>query len=157
MKKNRSFRSTALVCAALLGLPLAAGATPPPDDSKHVLICGGAYVVDLTLDFTDGGIDVDAVATADVNPTGFSPPPPAPSYAVYAGASYRYNANTPWDIQTQQFNGDSSYPAQPAAAIRGGWKSPTCQIGASAIASVSCPDGTWAYETLNQMWNGCGT
>lgn len=152
-------RLPALAAGALcLFLPLLAGATPPPDVQMRKSICSGAYLIDLKLDFTDAGINANVRASADLEPTGFSPPPPLPSYALYVDVAYRANATAPWQDSWQQITDatENGYPAQPASKFIGGWKGPTCELRGVAIANVGCPDGSWAYETLQQSWPGCG-
>lgn len=148
----------ALTGALCLALPLLAGATPAPDAQMRKLICGGAYLIDLKIDFTDGGTGSHVVASADLEPSAFSPPPPMPGYTLYVGSDFRPNPSTAWTGGTKQITDatENGYPAQPVSKLAGGWKSATCELRAIAIANVSCPDGTWAYETLQQAWPGCG-
>ncbi|UZW62544.1 hypothetical protein [Lysobacter enzymogenes] len=155
---SRPYRLPALAGALCLALPLLAGATPPPDAQVRKLICGGAYIVDLKLDFTDGGIDADVRASADLEPTAFSPPPPQPTYALYVDTVYRYSPATQPTSHWQQITDttENGYPAQPVSKVNGGWKGPSCELKGVAIASVGCPNGTWVYETLERTWPGCG-
>lgn len=155
---SHSARLPSLAGALCLLLPFAAGATPPPDVHVRKGICNNAYAIDLTLDFGDAGINSNVRATADLEPSGFSPPPPLPGYALYVDVAYKAHTNAPWQDSWKQITDvtENGYPAQPVTKFIGGWKGPTCELRGLVVASVGCPDGTWAYETLQQSWPGCG-
>ncbi|MBT2748198.1 MULTISPECIES: hypothetical protein [unclassified Lysobacter] len=124
-------------------LPLVAGATPPPDVQTRKAICSGAYAIDLKFDFGDAGINSNVRATADLEPSAFSPPPPG--YALYVDVAYKASTNAPWQENWAQITDvtENGYPAQPVSKFIGGWKGPTCELRGVVVASVGCPDGTW--------------
>lgn len=78
---HRPYRLPALAGALCLALPLSSLASPPPNASQTVPVCG--YVMELKLSFGATGTTASVLAHANLQPDGFSPPAPPPvSYTV---------------------------------------------------------------------------
>ncbi|KRD80222.1 hypothetical protein [Lysobacter sp. Root983] len=158
MNQHRTRVSAAIVAASLLALPLAAGATPPPDASSDILVCNGKYLVSLDLDFAEGGVDVSVAASADLNPAdGFSPPPEPPRwYSAYVVSSHRDSAHPTWDSHSETVSGNGSYPSQAPIASYWTWIGAGCELKGTATINVGCPGGSSETKTLTRTWVGCG-
>ena len=158
MKTQRTFLSVALATVTLLALPLVASATPPPDANTGVLVCGGAYYVDLNLDFAEAGVDVSVVATADLSPTGFGPAPHDPPrwYSAYVVAAHRDTAHPAWDSHSDTTSGNGGFPSQPAYTSYRMWIDAGCELKGTATVNVGCPGGSSESKTLTRTWVGCG-
>lgn len=144
--------STGLFALALCS---AAAATPPPNASSIIPICG--YVIDLNLSFGQTGTTAQVSADADLQPDGFSPPAPLPvNYTVYASGSWRDSLHPSWDVNEDSRSGSASFPATSAHAGQLVFKDAGCQLKGVATVVVTCASGPPQVRTLERTWNGCG-
>lgn len=141
----------------------AAAATPPPNYSDRVRLCGNRLYADVSITFgqTTSTATVHAVSNPlKVNPYapgGYTPYQP---YTIKATAAVKKDANASWSAITNTGEGVAGVTQDQVSSGHSTFKSATCEIKGTVRIFTLCPpqspigsDGA----LIERNWVGCGT
>lgn len=155
----KTHTASALAAGLLsLILPLAAFASDPPSVLENQSACGGRYSARLQLEFGQTGTTASAHAEASLVRHPFVHGSiPYPSYFVAESTVMRRNSVNPnWTSDTHSSEVYGAFSTSPVTANGMLFKDAGCELVASAIVNVHCPDGSWETKQLTRNWVGCG-
>ena len=146
----KTHTASALAAGLLsLILPLAAFASDPPSVLENQSACGGRYSARLQLDFGQTGTTASAHAEASLVRHPFVHGSiPYPSYFVAESTVMRRNSVNPnWTSDTHSSEVYGAFSTSPVTANGMLFKDAGCELVASAIVNVHCPDGSCTSTT----------
>lgn len=148
------------LAAGLLSLilPLAAFASDPPSVLENQSACSGRYSARLQLDFGQTGTTATAHAEASLvrHPFAHGSITPPPYFVAESTVMRRNAVNPNWvsDTHSSEYHNEFSTAAVTANGML--FKDAGCELVASTIVVVHCPNGTQETKQLTRNWVGCG-
>jgi hypothetical protein len=150
----------------LLGLSLATAATfaatPPPNYSDRVRLCGNRLYADVNITFGQSTSTATVQAVSNplkVNPYALGGYTPYQPYTIRATAAVKKNASASWSAITNTGEGVAGVTMTPVSSGNSTFKDATCEIKGSVYIFTLCPpqspigsDGA----LIERNWVGCG-